>query len=259
MKNISTSSLKKYEQVSNRELNHKFLEACSEGNLKFVKAILNDINLNYKIDLNFKDDSDENTLDNACFSGNLKLVKFLIEYESKLPNNDIHLKLNNALIMAGEFEHLHIIKYILESPILSKHINPAYDNHEFINSICDNESDLILDYLLNSKTSLVKFKISNIKDGISYACNNNNYSIISCILNKSKNKDKIFNLILEACNNSDVFEYVICDYGIEKTPFIENLVKHDKKIMQMFSKQDLNKELQKMPNNDIKPIKKIKI
>jgi hypothetical protein len=258
-KNMQISPLKEYEQYSNRKLNQKFLEACAEGKFKFIQSILSDINLKHKIDLNSQDASNENSLDNACFSGNLNLVKFLIEYESNLSNNKLPSKLNNALMMAGEFEHFHIVKYILENPILSTYIDPSYENHEFINTVCNNESKLILDYLLNSNTSLVKYKVNNIKDGISYASDNNNYDIISCILAKSKNKDKIFELIFEARNNRDMLEYVICNYGIEKTPFIENLVKHNEQIMKMFSKQDLNKELQKMSINATKPVKKNKI
>jgi hypothetical protein len=95
-KNMPISPLKEYEQYSNRKLNQKFLEACAEGKFKFIQSILSDINLKHKIDLNLPDASNENSLDNACFSGNLNLVKFLIEYESNLSNNK--LPLNKAEI-----------------------------------------------------------------------------------------------------------------------------------------------------------------
>lgn len=260
-KEIAKSPLNKYEKLSNRKLNQTFSDACLGGKLKTVQLILNNDNLKNRIVLDFLHYSDANNLDKACFSGNLKLVQFLINYESNLLDNKLYEKFNNALIMAGEFEHLNIVKFFLETPTISTHINSSHDNHEFINAICSNSKSDILDYLLNSKTSLVKYNVNKINDGIHYACDNNNYAILKCIFEKLKNQDKKFEVLLNVPNNSKALEYLICDYGIEKTPFIEKLIKDNEQIPlnKWFSKQDLHKKLNNMESKDIQTPRKMKI
>jgi ankyrin repeat protein len=65
----------KYKDLKEDELNSEFLDACSSGNLEVVKYVLTSSELKYHADINCESGL---SLYNACEAGHLEIVKFLL-------------------------------------------------------------------------------------------------------------------------------------------------------------------------------------
>lgn len=85
--------------------------ACISGNLKLIKKLLELTNYNYS------------TLNNsfilACHYGHLEVIKYLLKVEGV----DIHFLGDSSLKDACKFGHLEIVKYLLTSNDLKEHAN----------------------------------------------------------------------------------------------------------------------------------------
>jgi len=113
------SSFKNAEE-NNMEINtnadgdHAFQCACVSGNLELVKFLLEYAKMN-NMEININAD-DEYVFRLACGSGNLELVKFLLEY-AKINNTEININVddNYAFRIACGSDNLELVKFLLFS------------------------------------------------------------------------------------------------------------------------------------------------
>lgn len=99
------------------------LQACRGGSFEIVKYLLTSPTLKEKADINVVSDDGSSALFFAAQSGNLEMVDYLLT-SSDIPNFNIDIKNNHqydALMVAATWNHVEVVKYLLESPKLKEH------------------------------------------------------------------------------------------------------------------------------------------
>lgn len=131
-------------------MEEEYILSCSNGDIKQLKNILNNINA-YKFDIHFDIHIDnEKALKIACENNRLNIIKYLIEF-GELNNNkfDIHSNDDELIKIACKYNYCDIIKYLVE---YSNKYNTPFNLHDLSNDIlrstCENDNIEILKYLI---------------------------------------------------------------------------------------------------------------
>lgn len=181
--------------------------------------------------------------------------------------------LTQEFVIDCEYGNLDAVKYLLTSPELQTHANLKYNNDVGFRFACYKGHLDIVKFLLTSSELLEKPNINaghdNDDSGIYHACKEGYVEMVKYLLtspdlqehaNIHENKDSIFRTIC-LDGNSQMIQYLIFDYNIEKTEYIDNFLKGNRlfEIDSMFEKRDLNNSLLKDLAPNLINKKKIKI
>lgn len=193
------------------------ISACESGHLSVVKHLVKLPHLNEQknIDLAFT---------SACFGGKIDFVKYLLTSNDLKYNADIHDKNDLGLRTACFAGHLHVVSYLLTSPDLKEHADIHGDNSSPIIGSCKEGHLDMVQYLLTS---------TELKEHANIHAREDQAFISAYKIGKPE--------------NYEVIEYLLFDYGIEKTRHIENFfnsIGEGQSILKMFDNRDLEKSLQ---------------
>jgi len=213
--------------LNESELNIRFEDACRHGNFETVTLISKTNLLNF-IDFEYKDD---NGLMLACEYGHLNIVKFLLTTEDLKHKVDIHSNEEHALIRAAKYNHLEIVKFLLTSPELSEHCDIHKNN------------DLALRYACRKGyIDIVKYLIADpqLKDHADIHAKNDDPFISAC------GRERL-----------DIIKYFIFELNIPKTKYIKEYLKDgfsdfSTQINKLFEQRELISELNtELPPNNL--------
>lgn len=202
---------------------------------------------------------------NACKFGHIEMVHYLAEHTYL--SQFIYLKEHSSKILTctvigGKID---IAKYVL--PLFG---NLTKDNCDLLINQCATENNIdLLKYVLQLAQS--NNLTPNLDATLQQAFINNNVEIFDYLLRSPELKchadvhndnDYIFNLSYHGRNT--LMQYLVFDYGIDKTPMIEQILTEDsaykEEVNNMFAKRQLNAELQQqLPTAPVNTIKKRKI
>jgi ankyrin repeat protein len=180
-------------------------------------------------------------------------------------------KLNKEFIDACENGHLEVVKYLLTSPELKKHVNIHVFNDYGFRFACVNGHLNIVQYLLTSPDLKNHANIHSQNDlGFQWACGKGHIKIVQYLLTSVDLKDHA-NIHADddygfkyVCSNGqlELIKYFIFDMAIKKTKaIIKYLNEHpDEQIEKMFNIRELNDKLDKNLSSDkIDIYKKMKL
>ena len=158
---------------------------------------------------------------NACYDGNLELVKYVLTSPELKVHSDIHAQNDDAFIWSCSKGHLAIVQYLLISPELKEHADIHAVGDDGLKYACGNGHIDIVKYLLS---------LPDLKDNTNIFTKENGDGFINACLNK----------------HTEVIKYLIFDHNIEKTIYIDNYLVENKRkdILNMFDKRELESKLQ---------------
>jgi len=169
-------------------------------------------------------------LGEACISGNLSEIKFLLTSPLLSIHANIHHYSENALFHACDNEHLDVIHYLLTSPELNEHADIHADDAICFTLACEYNRINVIKYLLTTP---------ELKDKIDIHAYD----------------DKAFNIAITE-SHDELLRFFIFDMKIEKTLMINLLLDTHKesKANHFFELRELNDNL----NIDLIPSSTIK-
>jgi ankyrin repeat protein len=127
--NIEDFLYKKYKDLTQKEINDAFLNACFKNKAEFetVRYLLTSPNLKFNADIHYCEDYG---LTWACMNGDFSLVRYLLTSSELKEHINIHARDDYAVRWACENEHMEIVKYLLNSSELKEHANIHCQNDE---------------------------------------------------------------------------------------------------------------------------------
>lgn len=157
-----------YKDLTPIQLNKQLMLACTGGDLDKIKYLLTDIDISSSVNINVKNNMDDNVLILATWKGKLKVIKYLLTSPDLKEHADINHKNKhgyNVLMMACEYEQVDIIQFLImdmkiEIDALTKVWLEGKNN---INKNYSSVLKVIESRDLNNK----------LNDGLPYADNNN--------------------------------------------------------------------------------------
>jgi hypothetical protein len=266
---------------SQDELSECLVEACKDGDLDLVKFLLNDNELPLKAELYYITDKMEfaNSLLAACANGRLNIVEYLCLSEDlkdkTRPSNEIEAALSvaaaygyldivkffltnknveyidiyknsNAFVSACGSGQLDIVKYLISSPEIKKHIDPNKYVSGF-KKACTNNYVNIAQFFLEDTDLLQELTPADYKDIFANVCYYNavnalNYLLENTYIDEHADTTKHFIRAIDN-KNIEMIQYFIFDYTIEKNSKIEEYIKDNTEIQNWFKSRDLKKDL----------------
>tara|TARA_B110001450_G_scaffold190015_1_gene178196 strand:- start:644 stop:1693 length:1050 start_codon:yes stop_codon:yes gene_type:complete len=192
-----------------RLCNSSFKYSCKSGNLELVKYLLQLDKLNINELINNIDSS----FQNSCLSGNLELVTFLLDL---FPNINISKYDELSFQSACLSRNIGLVKYLL---LIKPNIDIYAYNNEAIKNACYSGSIEIVKYLFNLSNNNFYKTNSTLKRILICATQSCNLELFKYLLNKFKNLnnyniDLSFNnetLFITACNsrNNELVKYLL--------------------------------------------------
>lgn len=129
--NIDESSFRNW--VNSEKLNEIFIDSCFTGNLKMVQFLISTVS--HSINLNYRNDQG---FINACTSGNLELVEYLLSL--KLNRINIWSQSYSALINAFKENHVSILDFLLSKGKKPDELCRILIDHKDLYSFLRNEN-----------------------------------------------------------------------------------------------------------------------
>lgn len=221
-------SLERYRNMKPYDVQMEVYDACEEGDIKLIKSLLEDKDLN--VDINCF---------NGCFlhkaakNGHLEIVKYLLTSTTLKENINIHSGNGEALKEACENGHLDIVKYLLTSLELKDHADIYANNNSAFRMACEKQQIEIIEYLLTDSSLKQRFNLE--EHGFTpmiIACNKDNVEMAKIFLDTpnletaldiQKDEDVIFRNALHS-KAIKVIHYFIFDKNIKKTEHIESML-----------------------------------
>lgn len=156
----------------------QFFQACENGNLKKVQAIL--CNKDKNFDINARQSLGFRL---ACSYGRLNIVKYLLTSNELTKHADMHANNDIGFRMACGNGHLDVVKYLCESEDLKDHPDVRAEEDTGLTWACSSGWDSVVSYLIEE---LDVYNTRNIRDII--------FNIMSTISEKdimdmAKNKE----------------------------------------------------------------------
>ncbi len=137
----------RYKDFEKKDLEAHFSQACISGDIEKIKFLLTSDKLKKNINIHFDDD---HGFIMACENGQLETVKYLLTSPDLKEHADIHACLDWGLSMACRSGNLEIVKYLLTSPDLKDHAHiHADDDQALFQAFLDGHLHVIK-YLLTS-------------------------------------------------------------------------------------------------------------
>lgn len=246
-----------FKDLSQKELNHRYINACNQGNLEVIRYVLTSPELKHHADINTDNGFG---LQAACEYGDLTIVKYLIHSPELKENIIINGNIDEGFLGAcllDDQRGFRLVEYLLTSPELKQHADINIDNGQgFIVAV--NRNNLKLAKYLTSSPDLTTHINPHTKDDLAFML----------IMQNALLEDK----------NLDILNYLIFDLNIQKTEKIGVLLesqkyrkglgisprtkKHDliDTVNKLFETRDLNKELSnELSSTSVQEKKQLKI
>lgn len=150
--------------------------------------------------------------------GDLDTVRYLLTSPDLKQHANIKMHSNKAFFLSCKLGHLHILDYLLTSPELTKHCTP---------------NDLMYSIAVLYSVEFHHFNI------FTYFLNN---PLLKEKINIHIKKDAIF-LFAQKHEEKDIFFYLIFDYNIQKTEYIEHIISQEPYISKMFEMRKIKNKL----------------
>lgn len=235
-----------HRNLSQKEINLNFLEACINNNISEVKYWLTSPSLKTHADLNcYSSWSLSMVLDNK----NFELLEYLLSSPDLKEHADIHARNDDIFRWACFNNDKNLIKYILSSSTLKEHI----DIHSNCGKLTTDNKPIRDGILLDLCSKLY------ISDYESYNCDNREilkFLLTSHELPNNLKLNDSANLVFDSVfngaflNKKECFKFLIIECDLEKNSYIENfLLKNSDdelalEILNLFEKRNLHNELQ---------------
>jgi len=257
-KNINTKNIKfnlnNFINLINQEtLQDVLCNLCKNGKLIQVKYFYNKLITNETcFNFNF---NNEVLFRKACSSGNLILVKFLMNESNKIKQIDINAWYDNAFKRACKHNHVDIIKYLYCLSLkINKPININSGSNYCFRMACKNDNLFIVKFLY--KASLKYNAIININvlqdEAFKYATENNNYEMCKYLWEISKKHKMTIDIkrdsnqiFINACSKNNI---KIVDLIMKMLPNYYYVVITDNKISEYGLLTDVRKSLNMLQN-----------
>lgn len=206
---------------------------AEKGYLELVKYLLTSPDLEEKADIMVRND---NPFRSACKNGNLELIKYILH--TPLGRSiDLKSSILNGIAYAADSGQLESLRYFLTSPEVNPNDRPSIENGQnraFKQAVINNQLNIV-QYVLTSP-ELEKHADIHIDNDVGF---------------DTASQFKYL----------DILEYFIFDLNIKKTAYIEeSLTRYpDKVVSNYFEMRDLNSDLNKKLDSNIKSVKKSKV
>ena len=142
---ITEEDKQNYQKISKNELNLKFYNACSKGDLEHVKYLLLSPELKENADIHSY--QDEGFI-KACQYGHLDIVKYLMTSPELKERANIHGQNTRGFMEACAEGHLDIIEYLLTSSDLKNHAEIYWIDYHALMKACYYQQPKVIDYLV---------------------------------------------------------------------------------------------------------------
>lgn len=240
-----------HRNLSQRQINLKFLEACSDNNLSKVKYWLTSPSLKIHADLNFNSSM---SLSFALDNKNFELLEYLLSSTELKKHADIHARNDDIFRWACFNNDKKLIKYILSSSTLKEHIDIHSNCGKFTTDNKPISDGILLDLCYKMYISDFGFHNCDNREILKFLLTSPELPD-NLKLNDSANLifDIVFNGV--SLNRKECFKFLIIECDLEKTSYIENfLLKNSdnelaQEILNLFEKRNLHNELQKELNS----------
>jgi hypothetical protein len=208
--------------------------ACFSKQKDVVKFILE---CDCLINLIDEDRAIKRCFQDACTSGNLAVIQYLLDYEKKELEN---IAISNGCREVVKNHHLEALKLILKHPKAKNFVNYELNFSEILPTAAQFNNVEAIKYVM----SLPELN----KNGQSYIY---------------ENKEKTIYLAVYY-QQIDIIRFLVCDIDVDKTKDVEDLLKSNpnKEISKIFQLKSLNKSLNselKIVNRKESNTKKIKL
>lgn len=225
-------------ELSSADLVEAIAETCKYGHLNIIKA-LND-ELIYILKFNIGMFTSLRCFQNACYSGNFDLVKYLYSLLDLLDNKMKRKQLDSGMFGAGEGNHPEILEYLINKARIPYYANAlagaCKGGHlELVDSFIQNyhfANDKINRALLfaceGGNMEILKLIVDHGADdfltSFPYACKSDNLKLIEYIWRMSRlsTDEENFNIgFMNACGhgNLEIVEYIDKNIGIYMEDF----------------------------------------
>jgi hypothetical protein len=257
------------QEFSQEELVTEVIAACEVGDLDKVKDLIPKVS--FQSPYNEKYADSKKIFIKACLSGNLDIVKFLIDTPYSSSTMNYHLFIEEALTditNTADSKNYNIIPYLLKEPKLNRPYNLKsilglligkvllQDNLGLLNAFLNLDDPINLNVAEWPRQHIVKM-----------GCANDGSKIIKHFFTTPYLEKKLcpFFAFKEAClkKNSELQRFFIFDLNIEKTEDIFTYIKNGKydEAEKLFNLRDLNTSLTEELDNpkETTSIKKSKL
>lgn len=197
------------------DYNEELVNASKEQDFEKIKKLL----INGLADIHYKNDW---ILQEACYNGNLDLVKFLLTSEDLKEKANIHAEGDSPLLHACKERKYDVLVFLLASEDLKEKADiHAQEDYVFELAVKNDDSDIVR-FLLSS--SLLKDKINLAKhvDLIATVCQEKQLYFNKCYFDQSyldtKTEDELENMRPK----HNVANYLIKEFGLEQFYIEEN-------------------------------------
>lgn len=171
----------KYNSLTQKQINRKFIDACEKGKLELVKYLLTSSELTIHAEIGARDGLG---FKRACEFGKLDTVKYLLTSTDLKEHSNIKDELAFSWACAGG--HLDTVKYLLTSPDLGEYA-PIQNFYAFAYACAEGHLEVVK-YLLTSPDLVEHVNIRpderNLKShsGLYYACKHNQLEVVKYLL-----------------------------------------------------------------------------
>lgn len=241
------------QEFSQKEIVNEVVEACENSNLDKVKELIPKVS--FQPPYNEKNADAKEIFIKACLSGNLDIVKFLIDNPHSSTNMNYGLIIDDALFEianTADNKNFHIIPYLLKEPKLNRTYTFKSNLGLLIGNVLLQDHIGLLNAFLNIDDP-INYNIADwpIQQIVKLGCANDKSEIIKHFFTTPHLKNKLCPVFTfkEAClkKNYELQRFFIFDLNIEKTEDITKYLKNGKypETENLFSLRDLNASLSK--------------
>lgn len=250
-----------YKSLQYNDLIQEYIDACENGFLEHVRYLLTSKDLKNNPHINA---TNTLALSLACANNHIEVVKYLLTSDELLIKADIRAHENQPLINACSNNNFELVKYLLTSPDLKEHASLSKNDSIALVYACKHDNVEMIKYLLTSEELKDHASIYAVNgEPLVQICAYNCLNVLKFVIEELK-VDIYFNncyAIREASANNyeEMLQYLVFDYGIKKTPalqeHIENRFYYNKTISsleKMFNIREASEKLEQNLNKDLK-------
>jgi ankyrin repeat protein len=209
-----------------------------------------------------------------CKFGDIEAVKFLLHSDEAPCLPDLHEQVRRAINAACTYNHLELLKYLFSLEKSHNIVIPEQMLFYSFDSAAKEGNLKILNFFLLPQNILESPKISIETYGNDFlitAAREGQYDILKYLLTHEKftehinvhcRNDLVFRYVVTN-NHKELMQFLIVDFNIAKTKYIEEFLKNDLPLnvhaKKMFELQEINSELTNQLNCKSISTKKVKI